>query len=238
MSEEKLTDGLDLNDCKPSAANEVIPVLSNVLDMLTDLLSRKPLPLNRAYTTDYRPEVVSIPIILLRKSQLRVSQKLGLCVFLCLSVVMAVLAGIRASGFQFEKGYDVIWDLWWKYIEACVGCCMVSVSAFRSLFVPGSARAWRSPPRGPSTDTRRRIWRQFKDPNRRNRLSTFGGISKEVGGTSTTTTSPVVDSVGGLFSTSISYFPEEIKPPPQSTVSTMDRSNDCPNAAPSMYTIA
>ena len=98
---------------------------------------------------------------------MRLSQKFGLCVFLCLSVVMALLAGIRASGFQFNKGYDVIWDLWWKYIEGCVGCCMVSLSAFRSLFVPSSARAWRSPNRGPSTNTRQQIWRRFKDPNRK-----------------------------------------------------------------------
>ena len=50
ISEEWLIKGLDLNNCKPSVANEVIPVLGNALDILTDILSKQALASgSRAY---------------------------------------------------------------------------------------------------------------------------------------------------------------------------------------------
>ena len=145
---------------------------------------------------------------------------------------MALLAGIRASGFQFHKGYDVTWDLGWKYMEACVGCCMVSLSAFRSLFVPGSARAWRerNRNRGPSTHAQREIWRRFKDPNRKvqRRVWTFGSAEDGLSVMPAVSTlgradsaekvdSAVGASAGGLpVSGSMLVHPKEIKSPRRS----------------------
>ncbi len=83
--------------------------------------------------------VVSIPIIILRKSQMKYTQKLGLGAFLCMSVVMVLIAIIQISGYR-DHGYqlDSTWFIWrnfWVYLEACIATIMASIAAFRTIFV-------------------------------------------------------------------------------------------------------
>lgn len=85
-------------------------------------------------TSRYIP-VVSIPIILLRRTNLQTSQKAGLGVFLCLSVVMISFALIRVSKIRGVVGIDIIWEFFWQYMETSVAVLMGSLTVVRSLLV-------------------------------------------------------------------------------------------------------
>lgn len=72
-------------------------------------------------------------------------QQLGLGIFLCLSVIMTIIAIIRISGYRFHGvgirgSIDSTWAFFWLYLEACVAVIMSSITAFRSLFIHGSSK--------------------------------------------------------------------------------------------------
>lgn len=72
-------------------------------------------------------------------------QQLGLGIFLCLSVIMTIIAIIRISGYRFHGvgirgSVDSTWAFFWLYLEACVAVIMSSITAFRSLFIHGSSK--------------------------------------------------------------------------------------------------
>ena len=80
--------------------------------------------------------VVSFPIILLWKVRINFRQKIGLGISLCLSLVMVVVAIARMSGIKLAGGaVDIVWLVFWQQQECSIAVIMVSVSAFRSLFV-------------------------------------------------------------------------------------------------------
>ncbi|MCJ1390693.1 hypothetical protein MMC18_003554 [Xylographa bjoerkii] len=85
--------------------------------------------------------IVSIPLLLFHKTQLKTSQKLSLSLFLCLSLVMALAALTRVSGYRLNGIVDVTWQVIWKWTEACVASIMGSLVAFRALFSHGGTRA-------------------------------------------------------------------------------------------------
>ncbi|KAF7512478.1 hypothetical protein GJ744_001413 [Endocarpon pusillum] len=91
--------------------------LGPALDGLTDLM------------------VVSIPIIILRRSQMRLLAKLGLGTFLCLSVFMLACSILRAAGPSYHGTLDYPWEVFWLHSEACIGIIMGSVTAYRSTLV-------------------------------------------------------------------------------------------------------
>ena len=95
-------------------------VYINVLDIFTDLL------------------IASIPILLLYQVNLKVHQKIGLASFLCLSLVMIVIAIVRVSTTKWTM--YLIWASSWAQVEACLAIIMLSTTAFRQLFV-GHSRA-------------------------------------------------------------------------------------------------
>ncbi|KAI1479583.1 hypothetical protein F4774DRAFT_381429 [Daldinia eschscholtzii] len=113
--------GLEGTKCFSSTADEKktlgLTALITVLDILSDIM------------------VVSIPIIVLRGSFLSRSTKLGLAIFLCLSVFMAIYAITRIAGFQYKSLGDDIWEFFWQQAEGAVSVMMASVTAFRTLFV-------------------------------------------------------------------------------------------------------
>lgn len=84
--------------------------------------------------------VVSIPIIILGRTQLRTSQKVSLGALLCLSVVMIAIACARFSGL---RNIATVWIYLWHYIDACVACIMASLLTFRTLFVSGRTRVFK-----------------------------------------------------------------------------------------------
>ncbi|KAF2648265.1 hypothetical protein K491DRAFT_254826 [Lophiostoma macrostomum CBS 122681] len=88
--------------------------------------------------------IVTVPILLLRKSSLPLRTKICLCLFLCLSTFMFACAIIRASYTWYEGSIDFPWQLFWRHIEACVAVIMASVTAYRILAVEIQSRARRS----------------------------------------------------------------------------------------------
>ena len=48
---------------------------------------------------------------------------------------MILIAIIRISGLRTGNSIDVAWEIFWQFMEACIAVLMVSLTAFRSLFV-------------------------------------------------------------------------------------------------------
>lgn len=107
-----------------------LAIFDIILDVGTDLL------------------IVSLPIRLLRSVKIRVRQKIVIGVFLSLNLFMAFTASVRVSGLKFRGTFDEVWLFAWQHIEACVAVAMISLTAFRSVFVGSEAlRAQRESPK-------------------------------------------------------------------------------------------
>lgn len=61
---------------------------------------------------------------------------------------MVIFTVTRASGLEWHGKLDVLWEVYFQIVAAEVGLILVSVSAFRALFV-ARARKQQSPQRGP-----------------------------------------------------------------------------------------
>ena len=97
-----------------------------VLDIGTDLL------------------IIAIPLRLLWSVRIKPRQKLVIGVFLSLNLFMAITASIRVSGLETRGTFDEVWPYLWQHIEACIAVIMISLTAFRSVFVASeSSRARR-----------------------------------------------------------------------------------------------
>lgn len=90
-----------------------------------------------------------IPVTLLWRVRMKPSQKIGVGAFLCLSISMILMAIIRAAGMHFHGKFDNTWIFIWQQLEACVAVMMLSLTAFRSVFVAAKpnpndkrAKAW------------------------------------------------------------------------------------------------
>lgn len=82
--------------------------------------------------------------MVLKKSQMNPSDKVGVGVFLCLSVVMAVIAIIRISAYGLggrSGSLDVTWVFLWLYLQACIAIIMACLPAFRFLFTRRGSRS-------------------------------------------------------------------------------------------------
>jgi hypothetical protein len=88
-------------------------------------------------------EVVSIPVILLRRAKIRRRQKFAVGFFLCLSTVMIVLAIVRMCRISYSgRGTDPIWQIFWQTLESCVALLMASITAFRTIFGEPGQKRW------------------------------------------------------------------------------------------------
>lgn len=117
-----------------------LDVLPITLDILVDVLSKFSVSSRLIRTIDLCL-VVIIPIHLLWKVRIKLNQKIGLGAFLCLNTLMSLVACIRVTGLGLVKPYDLNWSDFWLEIEACVGVLMVSVTAFRTIFVSNISKA-------------------------------------------------------------------------------------------------
>lgn len=82
--------------------------------------------------------------MVLKKSQMKPSDKVGVGVFLCLSVVMAVIAIIRISAYRLRGrsgSLDITWVFLWLYLQACIAIIMACLPAFRFLFTRRRSRS-------------------------------------------------------------------------------------------------
>lgn len=99
-----------------------------------------------------------IPIHLLWHVQIQTSQKLALGVSLCLSIMMIISAIVQISGIHAPShAIDVTWEIFWQLVEACIAVIMVSLTAFRSLFVAHGAAAQNLQKRRPNSERRNRL---------------------------------------------------------------------------------
>ena len=90
--------------------------------------------------------LVSVPILMLRRTQIKAQQKFGLAISLCLSLFMAIVAVTRMSAIKLENdSVDIVWLCFWQQQECSVAVIMISVSAFRSFFLKKSSKP--APPR-------------------------------------------------------------------------------------------
>ncbi|KAL9099869.1 MAG: hypothetical protein Q9187_009437, partial [Circinaria calcarea] len=88
---------------------------------------------------------ISIPVMLLWQSQLKLRQKLVLGATLSLSIFMIIITIIRGSIARVVNGaVDTTWQTFWLETEACVGIIMVSMTAVRTLFVADTSK--KNPP--------------------------------------------------------------------------------------------
>ncbi|MCJ1362616.1 hypothetical protein MMC16_001721 [Acarospora aff. strigata] len=121
--------GLEALQCSgPAKLNTALAIGATVisLDIVTDVL------------------ILIIPVLLLWRVQIKPHQKLGLGAFLCLSVVMVIVAITRASGLFYHGVFDNSWIFLWQQVESCAAVTMISLTAFRSVFV---GRGWLKPHR-------------------------------------------------------------------------------------------
>lgn len=66
---------------------------------------------------------------------MRIQQKTGLGIFLCLSIAMVVTSIIRVSGYIYRGTIDNTWLFFWALMESDVAVIMISLTAFRSIFL-------------------------------------------------------------------------------------------------------
>ena len=87
--------------------------------------------------------VLSLPVSILWKVRISVRQKIGVAFSLCLSGAMILVTVVRIAGMKLRGSgnVDIVWLAFWLQQECSIAVLMLSVSAFRSLFVPSSARS-------------------------------------------------------------------------------------------------
>ena len=96
--------------------------ITTVMDVLTDFV------------------VISFPIAMLWQVNITARQKAGIGFWLCLSFVMVIIAVVRIAGIKLPGGnVDIVWLAFWEQQESSISVIMVSMSAFRSLFVESTA---------------------------------------------------------------------------------------------------
>ena len=95
--------------------------------------------------------VLMIPIYLIWRVKVKARQKLELATFLCLSIVMIILAIVRTAGLRYNNKIDLSWSQFWFHLESCTAVTMLSATAFRSLFVSAVPTGHRASPWVPST---------------------------------------------------------------------------------------
>ncbi|KAF2012755.1 hypothetical protein BU24DRAFT_412086 [Aaosphaeria arxii CBS 175.79] len=82
--------------------------------------------------------IVAIPVYILRNVRIRLTQKVAIASFLCLSSAMVVLAIVRLSLSRYKGWGDLATQYILLFIEACVAITMASVAAYRAVFVEHS----------------------------------------------------------------------------------------------------
>ena len=128
-----------------------------VLDIGTDLL------------------IIAIPLRLLWSVRIKPRQKIVLGIFLSLNLFMAITASIRVSGLSFRDTFDEIWLYLWQQLEACIAVAMISLTAFRSVFVASeSSRARREEAKRPWYSSTVAAIRRNKMQRRSDEVATQG----------------------------------------------------------------
>jgi hypothetical protein len=81
--------------------------------------------------------------MILREITISLRSKIYLALSLCLSVATICTTIIRVTGLKLpgHRSVDVVWQVYWQFVEACIGIVVVSMMVFRTFFVQRAARA-------------------------------------------------------------------------------------------------
>ena len=98
--------------------------------------------------------MISIPVLLLWRVQIRLRKKLALGSLLCLSIFLVIISIIKVAAGDFINGQiDTTWAVFWLQAEASVAVIVSSITIFRSLFVPDESKASNEPKISQPTST-------------------------------------------------------------------------------------
>lgn len=90
--------------------------------------------------------MIFIPAILLWRVHTPLYKRLALAGVLCLSVFMIGISIIKLTTADLSNGeVDTPWNIFWLQAEACFAVIMVSISAFRSLFITDGTKKSQEP---------------------------------------------------------------------------------------------
>ncbi|MCJ1246847.1 hypothetical protein MMC30_004056 [Trapelia coarctata] len=119
--------------------------------------------------------LISIPVALLWRVRISLRRKLTLGAILCLSVFMIITCIIKVSAGNTINGQvDTTWVVFWYVAEAAIAVIMVSVTAFRSLFVTDIPKYAGSPTA--VHDSHTRLWSR-KKANTPDEMASMSGVS-------------------------------------------------------------
>ncbi|KAF3483776.1 uncharacterized protein GIQ15_03100 [Arthroderma uncinatum] len=108
--------------------------------------------------------ILYIPVRLIWTVQVRWTQKLGLTLSLCLTILMSIVTIIRGAGVYYKGLVDTNWETYWVVICAEVGVCLAAATAFRSFFISRKEYKSVSPPTGFKYRWRYSRSARFKQP--------------------------------------------------------------------------
>lgn len=157
------TDGVIVS-CSVDYARK-IGAVAIALDILTDVMSMYPRhsPVRTKKRLLTCIPVLAIPLNILWRVKMQTQQKLGLAAFLCLQVLMIIIAIIRISGFVYHNAFDMGWVYLWQQIESCVSVSAISLTAFRIMFVANASRRSGRNPWQWTDSFKRRFYKKYSE---------------------------------------------------------------------------
>ncbi|CBX99524.1 hypothetical protein LEMA_P087630.1 [Plenodomus lingam JN3] len=116
--------GMEAMKCYPNTQfklNLAMSILTLLLNITTDIM------------------IITIPLLLLRLSQMRIEQKASIASFLCLSISMIIITIIRLAGglhesVRGEREFSLVWTHILLHVESGVAILMACLVAFRTIF--------------------------------------------------------------------------------------------------------
>ena len=68
---------------------------------------------------------------------------------LCLSAAMIIVTIIQVSGMRMRQRdtVDIVWEVYWQFVELCIAVTMASLTTFRSFFIQHRTRREEPPNR-------------------------------------------------------------------------------------------
>ncbi|KAI0545254.1 hypothetical protein F4679DRAFT_588663 [Xylaria curta] len=117
--------------CSIRPEQHIRSIVGNILIALMDIISDV--------------MIITIPIVILRRSLMPTARKVSLAAMLCLSIVMIVIALIRLIGTIIDTRLDgheaaPVWVTYWTSVEGCVSVTMTSVIVIRAVFITRATR--------------------------------------------------------------------------------------------------
>ncbi|KAN0067013.1 hypothetical protein V8E54_014937, partial [Elaphomyces granulatus] len=108
------------------------------LDAVTDIMGMYLLILDDTFFETDDVLVISIPIVILRQSQMRTLTKVGLGSLMCLSALMVSCSIIRAVGAYQGGALEYQWQAFWLHAESCIAVVMGSITVYHPTLLTGS----------------------------------------------------------------------------------------------------